>query len=150
MEGTFKSSETLQVSLEEQIQTHTEKSSSHIPSTKNSDETVVSESIAQKQTSPQVLLEERTQMDIEKSFSHITPTRNSDEVVSKSTAQKLTSKEIGDNLVVDLIGYFNTDTFSSNARTSTISFFKSVQHNYEAQVGEKSKTGKTNGTHCSF
>lgn len=42
MEGTFKSSETLQVSLEEQIQTHTEKSSSHIPSTRNSDETVVS------------------------------------------------------------------------------------------------------------
>lgn len=43
-------------------------------------------------------------MDIEKSFSHITPTRNSDEaVVSKSTAQKLTSKEISDNLVVNLM-----------------------------------------------
>lgn len=61
-------------------------------------------------------------MDIEKSFSHITPTRNSDEaVVSKSIAQKLTSKEISDNLVVNLTGFFNTDTFSSNARPYTIS-----------------------------
>ena len=51
VEGTFKSSETPQVSLEEQIQTHTEKSSSHILFTRNSDETVVSESTAQKQTS---------------------------------------------------------------------------------------------------
>lgn len=66
-------------------------------------------------------------MDIEKSFSHITPTRNSDEaVVSKSTAQKLTSKEISDNLVVNLTGFFNTDTFYSNARPSTISL---NQHN---------------------
>ncbi|KAH9747507.1 hypothetical protein KPL70_004741 [Citrus sinensis] len=46
LEGTLKSSETPQASLEERIQTHTEKSSSHIPSTRNSDETVVSESTA--------------------------------------------------------------------------------------------------------
>ena len=42
LEGTLKSSETPQASLEERIQTHTEKSSSHIPSTRNSNETVVS------------------------------------------------------------------------------------------------------------